>query len=259
MTVGRSEWNKLPAWLGNLPPEEESTAGVAVSPQSATGLVVGYVGSGKTASYLGLAAGRWAPLYAPTSDLALITHYGVLVNGNSRAGALRELGMDAGRRSGGELALSPMASLRPLPYQPRRLRVLDADEYYARLMARADHREQIGLDRRHIERTTTQRVRSAIVRKAVLRRSNGRCENPECRDKRPVGWTDSGDPILEIDHVVEHAAGGRDHGENMIALCPNCHALKTRGRERAELTLRLARVAAERHRAAIDRSKRKPE
>ncbi|MGV9255689.1 HNH endonuclease [Streptomyces sp. NPDC003697] len=164
--------------------------------------------------------------------------------------------MDAAGRSHWASAQSSSVSLRPLPYQPRRLRALEADEYYAKLMARADHRERIGLDQREVEQTATRRVRSAMVRKAVLRRSNGCCENPGCRDKRPVGWTDSGDPILEVDHVVEHAAGGRDHGENMIALCPNCHALKTRGRERAELTLRLVRVAAERHRAAIDRSKR---
>ncbi|MEU1594529.1 HNH endonuclease signature motif containing protein [Streptomyces sp. NPDC005708] len=257
MATGRSEWNDSPAWLGDVSAEEENADGVAVSRPSATGLVIGYLGSGKTASYVGLVAGRQGLPYAPESGLGLVTHHGVLVNGNSRASALRELGMDAAKTNYWAPAQSPLASLRPIPYQPRRLRALEADEYYARLMARAAHRERIGLDQRQVEYTTSRRVRSAMVRKAVLRRSNGQCENPECRDKRPVGWTDGGDPILEIDHVVEHASGGRDHGENMIALCPNCHALKTRGRERAELTLRLVRVAAERHRAAINRSKRR--
>ncbi|WP_432862274.1 HNH endonuclease [Microbispora rosea] len=51
--------------------------------------------------------------------------------------------------------------------------------------------------------------------------------------------TDKGDPILEIDHIEELAKGGRDHPESMAALCPNCHAIKTRGKTRHALQRRL--------------------
>ncbi|MEU2925451.1 HNH endonuclease [Streptomyces sp. NPDC007251] len=137
-----------------------------------------------------------------------------------------------------------------LPFQPRRLRVLSDVELYAKWMMQAEEWERTGRDQRRAESTTVHRVRNPLVRKAVLRRSKGRCENPRCRNPEPVGYTDNGDPILEVDHVVEHAKGGRDHGSNTIALCPNCHALKTRGRDRHELAAFLQGVAQRLHRAA---------
>jgi 5-methylcytosine-specific restriction enzyme A len=39
------------------------------------------------------------------------------------------------------------------------------------------------------------------------------------------------------------AQGGPDHPEQMIALCPNCHAIKTRGRTREQLRQELFTVA----------------
>ncbi|MFE6333938.1 HNH endonuclease signature motif containing protein [Streptomyces sp. NPDC057798] len=59
--------------------------------------------------------------------------------------------------------------------------------------------------------------------------------------------TKAGEPLLEVDHIDDHAGGGRDHPTAMIALCPNCHSNKTHGAERAALTERLRKVAAERH------------
>ncbi|MBT2410839.1 MULTISPECIES: HNH endonuclease signature motif containing protein [Streptomyces] len=59
--------------------------------------------------------------------------------------------------------------------------------------------------------------------------------------------TKAGEPLLEVDHIDDHAGGGRDHPAAMIALCPNCHSNKTHGAERAALTERLRKVAAERH------------
>ncbi|MFF0163856.1 hypothetical protein ACFYRY_41100 [Streptomyces sp. NPDC005263] len=41
----------------------------------------------------------------------------------------------------------------------------------------------------------------------------------------------------------DHAQGGRDHPGAMIALCPNCHANKTRGADRSALRERLRCVA----------------
>ncbi|MEV7616189.1 HNH endonuclease signature motif containing protein [Streptomyces sp. NPDC089799] len=50
-----------------------------------------------------------------------------------------------------------------------------------------------------------------------------------------------------MDHIEELAAGGRDHPSQMIALCPNCHAVETRGRSRAALAQILSRAAGEAH------------
>jgi 5-methylcytosine-specific restriction protein A len=104
---------------------------------------------------------------------------------------------------------------------------------YKRLCARADVFWQ-NRDTARAERTTFDLIRSGAARRAVLLRSGGRCENPRCagdvRDR-----TDRGEPILEIDHVHDLALGGLDHPGQMIALCPNCHAIKTRGRTREEL------------------------
>tara|TARA_B100001027_G_scaffold207101_1_gene171238 strand:- start:534 stop:1073 length:540 start_codon:yes stop_codon:yes gene_type:complete len=35
-------------------------------------------------------------------------------------------------------------------------------------------------------------------------------------------------PTFEIDHIVEIRDGGKDEYDNLQALCPNCHSLKTR-------------------------------
>jgi 5-methylcytosine-specific restriction protein A len=77
-------------------------------------------------------------------------------------------------------------------------------------------------------------------------RSEGRCENPDCTgDIHDL--TDSGTPILEVDHIHDLALGGPDDPAQMIALCPNCHAIKTRGRTRDELRELLLAVAKQRH------------
>ena len=50
--------------------------------------------------------------------------------------------------------------------------------------------------------------------------------------RRHQGPHRRGRPILEIDHVHDLALGGADDPAQMIALCPNCHAIKTRGTTR---------------------------
>ena len=35
-------------------------------------------------------------------------------------------------------------------------------------------------------------------------------------------------PTFEVDHIIELQDGGKDEYNNLQALCPNCHALKTR-------------------------------
>ena len=96
------------------------------------------------------------------------------------------------------------------------------------------------------ERTSDVPVRSAAARQAVIIRSRGRCESPKCtgdiHDK-----TTSGKPILDVDHVHDLGNGGPDLPANMIALCPNCHATKTRGSTRETLIPLLAETARQRH------------
>jgi 5-methylcytosine-specific restriction enzyme A len=107
-----------------------------------------------------------------------------------------------------------------------------------------------GRDRARADRTSADPVRSADARRAVLLRSEGRCENPNCTgDIHDL--TDSGDPILEIDHIHDLAQGGPDNPVQMIALCPNCHAIKTRGSTREQMRAALIVVSKERHNALM--------
>ncbi|WP_329618549.1 HNH endonuclease signature motif containing protein [Streptomyces sp. S465] len=138
--------------------------------------------------------------------------------------------------------------------------VLDADEQddegkgslnlaaqYERWCRIVDNRENQNRGRR-VPRTRYDPIRSGSARRAVLHRSQGRCENPNCSGQ-PTDVTDAGRPILEVDHVMDLALDGRDHPSQMVALCPNCHAVKTRGRTREQLRVTLLDVALERHTA----------
>lgn len=116
---------------------------------------------------------------------------------------------------------------------------------YERLCHIVEHREEENQGGR-VVRTSSNPVRSGSARRAVLLRSEGHCENPACTGQ-PADITEAGDPILEIDHVEDLAHGGRDHPSQMIALCPNCHAIKTRGRTREALRVTLLDVARARH------------
>jgi 5-methylcytosine-specific restriction enzyme A len=116
---------------------------------------------------------------------------------------------------------------------------------YKRLCAGADvfWRDR---DSRRATKTSSVPIRSDDARRAVLLRSEGRCENPACTgDVHDV--TDTGTPILEIDHIHDLALGGDDDPAQMIALCPNCHATKTRGSTREQLRTVLFTTAKLRH------------
>ena len=121
---------------------------------------------------------------------------------------------------------------------------------YKHLCSRAD----IFLQKRdaaRAERTTSDLIRSRDARRAVLLRSGGRCENPRCAgDVQDL--TVRGEAILEIDHVHDLALGGPDHPAQMIALCPNCHATKTRGRTREKLRPVLLQAAMNHHFALLE-------
>ncbi|WP_405973368.1 HNH endonuclease [Streptomyces sp. NBC_00988] len=93
-------------------------------------------------------------------------------------------------------------------------------------------------------------VRDPSARAAVIRRSKDSCESPECAG-HPKELTTAGKPILQVDHVRDLAKDGPDVPWNMIALCPNCHALKTYGINREKLRRLLAATARRLHTEAL--------
>ncbi|NJP44521.1 HNH endonuclease signature motif containing protein [Actinacidiphila epipremni] len=116
---------------------------------------------------------------------------------------------------------------------------------YDRLCRLVERREAEGRGRRGTS-VSHDPLRLGSARRAVLLRSDGRCENPGCTGQ-PADVTAAGRPILDVDHVEDLALGGRDHPSQMVALCPNCHAVKTRGRTREQLRAVLLAVAREQH------------
>lgn len=95
------------------------------------------------------------------------------------------------------------------------------EELFNRVLARGSKP-----NRRNIVRTDP--VRSTTAREAVLLRAEGQCESPLCNGMAPEP-NRKGEAILDVDHIVDLAKGGDDDPLNMVAICPNCHAAKTRG------------------------------
>lgn len=118
---------------------------------------------------------------------------------------------------------------------------------YGTLLARVESRGQA---RRSNGVVKADFVRSAAARRAVLIRAGGRCESPRCTGM-PAELNRHGVPILDVDHIKDLALGGDDHPENMVALCPNCHACKTRGAAVRRWRTELGAVAREAHRLAL--------
>ncbi|MFE5301682.1 HNH endonuclease [Streptomyces sp. NPDC056632] len=122
-----------------------------------------------------------------------------------------------------------------------------AAKEYRRLVELVESREASRYGVR-AQRTIGRALRDDAARKAVLLRAGGRCENPACGGQ-PEDVDDEGEAILEVDHIREIARGGRDHPMQLSALCPNCHAMKGRGRNRETLREVLLEVAREAHTA----------
>ncbi len=99
-------------------------------------------------------------------------------------------------------------------------------------------------------RAAKEYARSAKAREAVLLRAQGACENPACAGM-PCDVRPDGEAILDVDHVQDLALDGADEPWNMVALCPNCHASKTRGKAKGTLRRRLAEIAKVRHAALL--------
>ncbi len=140
---------------------------------------------------------------------------------------------------------APGRPVRPAPDHVRENSAEARAAEYDRLCALAERRAASGCGGRR-EGTSEDPIRSAAVRRAVLDRSEGWCENPGCGGQ-PADVTDGGKPLLDVDHVDDIAGGGPDHPGLMIAVCPNCHAVKTRGSRREEYREIFRRVAREKH------------
>ena len=58
---------------------------------------------------------------------------------------------------------------------------------------------------------------SETIKKQVAFEQEYKCN--ECKCMLP--------PSYQIDHIIPHCISGDDSRENLVALCPNCHATKT--------------------------------
>jgi 5-methylcytosine-specific restriction protein A len=101
------------------------------------------------------------------------------------------------------------------------------------------------------EAAIRRRRRSGEARSLVIARSGGKCESPRCASGGFREFTQAGEPILQVDHVQDLALDGEDHPANMIALCPNCHAVKTLGRQAEQLRELLRDTARKLHAKAM--------
>ncbi|MFI0354362.1 HNH endonuclease [Actinomadura sp. 9N407] len=189
----------------------------------------------------------WMEQHNPYSGLQAWAYELAASSADARAEAIAELGQ---RFFEGAIpqALLDDVGLHPVQMSLPTQQESDDLEAYRRLCRSVEAAEVRG-DHGRTTRTTSERpVRSAAAVRAVLLRGRGRCENPVCTGQ-PDDVTDNGEPILEVDHVEDRSTWGRDHPIQMIALCPNCHAIKTRGQTRERLRKLLLTEARSRHTA----------
>lgn len=94
----------------------------------------------------------------------------------------------------------------------------------ARSRSSAERRARLATATKKAQRIvvqTTAFLRSPDVVLEVLERAAGRCE--ACKCVAPFLKASTGEPYLEVHHVVRLADDGDDTVENSVALCPNCH------------------------------------
>jgi 5-methylcytosine-specific restriction protein A len=188
---------------------------------------------------------RWFDEHQPRGGLAEPVYNLVRDSPEVRSAAVRVLADTYFLDADATELLAELGLLAPTVISPVEASFAALSAAYKHLCSRADvfwrNRDTV-----RAERTIFDPIRSRDARRAVLLRSGGRCENPRCAGDVQDS-TDRGEPILEIDHVQDLALGGPDHPAQMIALCPNCHAVKTRGRSREELRQVLLEAAGQKH------------
>ncbi|MFI1373349.1 hypothetical protein ACH4UY_15180 [Streptomyces longwoodensis] len=135
-------------------------------------------------------------------------------------------------------------------------RMADPALRYAELNARAERAVRDGKSHRPRSQGGQRLSRIAASRHAVLERSQGACENPRCPDPRYTSALGrNGSYLLEVAHIDDHAKGGDDLPRAMIALCPNCHALKTRGKVADSFRDLLRATALVRHQELLTKAR----
>ena len=90
---------------------------------------------------------------------------------------------------------------------------------------------------------------SELTKQFALRSADGVCQG--CGEDAPFMDT-NGNPFLEVHHLHRLSDGGPDTPENVMALCPNCHRRRHRGRDGDEFNQRLIEKADERNRRLLD-------
>jgi 5-methylcytosine-specific restriction enzyme A len=188
---------------------------------------------------------RWFEQHQPRNGLVTPVYELVRDSAKARSAAVRALTKTYYVDADATALLDELGLSGPREGSPAEAALSARAAQYRRLCDRVDVFWS-GRETTRADRTSADLVRSADARQAVLVRSVGRCENPGCTgDIHDL--TDRGDPIVEIDHIHDLALGGPDDPAQMIALCPNCHAIKTRGRTREQLRQILLAVAKQRH------------
>jgi 5-methylcytosine-specific restriction protein A len=184
---------------------------------------------------------HWFDEYQPRNGLAASAHNLVRDSPEARAAAVRALAEKYFVDAAHVALLNELGLLA----SPAEIAFSDLAAEYRHLCERADI-FWTGREDPRVPRTSADPIRSRAARRAVILRSKGRCENKDCcGDIKDVN--DRGEPLLEVDHIQDLALGGEDNPAQMIALCPNCHTIKTHGRTRAQLRQKLLIVAERLH------------
>ncbi len=74
---------------------------------------------------------------------------------------------------------------------------------------------------RKIKAITSVYLRNPYIVELAKRQAEGICQ--DCKKSAPFVSKKTGEPYLEVHHIIPLAEDGPDSRENVLALCPNCH------------------------------------
>jgi len=74
---------------------------------------------------------------------------------------------------------------------------------------------------RKMTTNTSLYIRNPYIIERAKRSAAGRCQ--DCGQSAPFINRLTGEPFLEVHHIVPLSEGGEDSIDNVVALCPNCH------------------------------------